>query len=418
MLRESPLILPTPQIWTINDFWIRYKKGEIDFNAEYQRSSIWKKDKKQKLIDSILRNYSIGLIILRKKENKYEVLDGQQRLRTIFEFMENKFSTSGKYTPEFAGKKFEDIKRDPGMYADFIAFKIPYLLIESLDEKKVTEIFLRLQEGLPLNTAEKLNAKLGKMRETIIDLSRYKGFLQSTGIDPRRFAHRLIMAQIFFLEKETRWDKSKPIFPSNITYRELSRMYEDYESVDPPRHVVSRIKRIFNLLKESIDPSVIKKRSDLITIYSLMSYLDRKYVVGDELKQTLRNFVVEFLSKVEKVNTRNFTDEEKDYAQYRINRRRISSPKRFEIMLKYLLVKIPSLRLKDNRREFDYGQKLAIYYKDQGKCQYCGKKVKFNEAHFHHIKSWIDGGLTTVKNGVLMHPSCHYKFHGGTLENE
>lgn len=72
-----------------------------------------------------MRNYSIGLIILRKKDDRYEVLDGQQRLRAIFKFMENDFPVSGKFTSEHGDKKYEDIKNDPSLFPNFIAFKTP-----------------------------------------------------------------------------------------------------------------------------------------------------------------------------------------------------------------------------------------------------------------------------------------------------
>jgi hypothetical protein len=423
-LPETPLIIhPTPQIFTINELWGLYKDNKIDFNAEYQRSSVWKKEKKQKLIDSILRNYSIGLIILRKKGDQYEVLDGQQRLRAIFEFMENKFSVNGKFTPEHADKKFEDIEKDRGLYANFIAFKIPYLLVESSDDKKVTEIFLRLQEGLALNMAEKLNAIIGKMRDVIIELSKYNDVLKSTGIEEFRFAHRLLMAQIFFLEMETRWDDPTPIFPSQVRLQELTKMYKDYEVSDPPPYVITRIKKTLNFLKETLDLSVIRKRSDFITLYLIASYIDRRYVIDDNFKSVFRNFLHGFLSRVEKVDIRTPKKEEEDYIRYREARRFISSSLRFEIMLKHLLSNATSLKIKDNKREFDYGQKLAIYYRASGKCQYpyCQEKrkeVSFDNAHFHHIKPWKDGGLTIVDNGALMHPSCHLRLHSGTLDDE
>lgn len=426
MLRESSIVIhPTPQIFTINELKGLYDEGQIDFNAEYQRSMVWNKDKKRKLIDSVLRNFSIGLLILRKKGDIYEVLDGQQRLRTIFEFMDldKGFNTSEKWTPEFPNKVYADVVNDRGLFADFISYKIPYLLVESSDEKKVTEIFLRLQEGLALNIPEKLNAKLGKLRDTIIDLSKYGGLLESTGIGKRRFAHRLLTAQTFYIEKETRWDATIPLFPQQVRFQELEKMYNDYEVINPPANTVSGIKRVFKLLKGTLPPKLIRKRSDFLTVYLLMSYLDRRYVITNQFKHIFKDFVVDFISKIEKVDMRSPGKGDEDYARYRINRRFISSLERFEIMLKYLLERIPSLILKDNKRDFDYGQKLAIYHKANRRCQYpsCGRaqeEVSFGEAHFHHIKRWIDGGPTTVKNGALMHPSCHFKIHKGLLEEE
>lgn len=92
-----------------NDY---YKANKLIFNTEYQRSEVWGSDRRQQLIDSIIRKYCIGMIFFRKHgDGTYEVLDGQQRLKTIFQFMENKFSTSAELSPEVGEIKFEQIER-------------------------------------------------------------------------------------------------------------------------------------------------------------------------------------------------------------------------------------------------------------------------------------------------------------------
>ena len=78
------LSMPTEKIiWTVDDFVKLSKKKKLVINEEYQRSDVWKKPKKQLLIDSLLNDYDIGSIILRQKNNKWEILDGQQRLKSI-----------------------------------------------------------------------------------------------------------------------------------------------------------------------------------------------------------------------------------------------------------------------------------------------------------------------------------------------
>ena len=77
--------------FSIEHLFKLYKEDptKIMFNTEYQRSYIWKTPKKQLLIDSIMREYDINKIFLRQlKDGAYECLDGQQRLRSIFDFMD------------------------------------------------------------------------------------------------------------------------------------------------------------------------------------------------------------------------------------------------------------------------------------------------------------------------------------------
>lgn len=78
---------------------------------------------------------------------------------------------------------------------------------------------------------------------------------------------------------------------------------------------------------------------------------------------------------------------------------------RMEFMLRDLLGKMPTLRLKDNQRMFTYLQRLAIYRRDGGMCQtrinYDGAKLSWDDWHCDHIKPWSKGGKTTVENGQL-----------------
>src|SRR5688572_5961376 len=64
-------------------------KDCIDTNPDFQRPPVWSQSQKQLLVDTILRGYDIPKLYWRKisaKPEKYDVVDGQQRLRAIFEF--------------------------------------------------------------------------------------------------------------------------------------------------------------------------------------------------------------------------------------------------------------------------------------------------------------------------------------------
>lgn len=81
-------------------------------------------------------------------------------------------------------------------------------------------------------------------------------------------------------------------------------------------------------------------------------------------------------------------------------------------MLSVFLNEAPGIQLKDEKRGFEFGQKLAIYYKkDKRICQFCKEVVEWGNASFHHIKFHSKGGPTTVENAQLMHKKCHEKFH-------
>ena len=114
----------------------------IDFNPEYQRGYVWEQKDKELLIDSIFNNIDIGKFVLirlrddewRSRGLSYEILDGKQRLSTIIEFFENRFSYKGKYYNDLGGM-------------DKIAFKhhtISVGEIDNTDKKAVLQYFLML----------------------------------------------------------------------------------------------------------------------------------------------------------------------------------------------------------------------------------------------------------------------------------
>jgi hypothetical protein len=158
---------------------------------------------------------------------------------------------------------------------------------------------------------------------------------------------------------------------------------------------------------------VIRKKSDLPLVYLLTSYLRKKYVLDYRL---LRDFVVGFFTNVAQVRLREGEVAKNQYEKYVELRKKglthDTFSERFRIMLSLFLNEASGIHLKDEKRSFDVGQKLAIYYnKDKKVCQKCFTEVDFDVADFHHKVFHSKGGPTTVENGQLMHITCHRQFH-------
>lgn len=87
---------------------------DVNLSPDYQRSFIWNKDFKQKLIFSVIKGYPIGSFVVHEnklqdsKDIRYDVVDGQQRLRTLFDFIDMLFEISGDDAMEI----FEIVKDD------------------------------------------------------------------------------------------------------------------------------------------------------------------------------------------------------------------------------------------------------------------------------------------------------------------
>ncbi len=68
--------------------------GKLTIQPEYQRNYIYaEKNREEAVIDSLLKGYPLGLIYFNKvDEDKFEVLDGQQRITSIGRFTTGKFA--------------------------------------------------------------------------------------------------------------------------------------------------------------------------------------------------------------------------------------------------------------------------------------------------------------------------------------
>ncbi|MGQ1948613.1 GmrSD restriction endonuclease domain-containing protein [Geofilum sp. OHC36d9] len=85
-------MIESPRGMTIMEAYELYRNNKLFINRRYQRKLVWSQLEKKALIDSIMQQYPIPLILLATQGDKYEIIDGMQRLNSIFGFIENHFS--------------------------------------------------------------------------------------------------------------------------------------------------------------------------------------------------------------------------------------------------------------------------------------------------------------------------------------
>ena len=74
-----------------------HKDGQLNLGPEFQRIAVWPQSAKSYLIDTIINDRPIPLIFLQRQTSAqigrlcYTVIDGQQRLRAIFEFLNDRY---------------------------------------------------------------------------------------------------------------------------------------------------------------------------------------------------------------------------------------------------------------------------------------------------------------------------------------
>jgi hypothetical protein len=130
--------------------------GKLTIQPEYQRNYIYADDggkKETAVIESLLKGYPLGLIYFNKiGNNKFEVLDGQQRVTSIGRFVTNKFAVMDSGNP----KNFDALPTDQQT-----KIRDSKLLIYECEgtETEIKQWFETINiAGVPLNTQELLNA--------------------------------------------------------------------------------------------------------------------------------------------------------------------------------------------------------------------------------------------------------------------
>lgn len=164
----------------------KIERGSIKLDPEYQRNHKWDIETSSRLIESLMLNIPIPLIYISQDvdvdqesdEPMYSVIDGQQRLRAIFDYMKNKYALEGlEILKEVNGVKYSDLP--PFLFRRLEDRTIRCLRIDSSSDAQVKfDIFERLNSGAVKLTAQELrNATIrGKFNDFIKDLSGNRHF--------------------------------------------------------------------------------------------------------------------------------------------------------------------------------------------------------------------------------------------------
>lgn len=163
-------MIKTTLNWTVKNLKSMYDdKHTLDFSSPIQRQGgQWDGDrlKKSLLIHSILANYPIPPIYclkeaINEKDYSYSVLDGRQRLETIFAFLDGKYPLDietpavviDEVTYELGSKYFTDL--DIECQQELLRFKFVIYGFEDASDDLIEEIFFRLNNSTPLSKPQK-----------------------------------------------------------------------------------------------------------------------------------------------------------------------------------------------------------------------------------------------------------------------
>jgi hypothetical protein len=269
------------ETWTIKKLLEKYNQKVLDLNPSYQRRFIWSLKDQQTLIDSINKGYAIpNIFLFEKKKDEYDMVDGQQRTRTILGFINEQFKT-------FDGKLYS--KTD---FKDLLDYQIVVIVIEKIENDENIEDFYALvnKAGVHLNRpelkkAEYFETNFLKLVTEIAESVKFKGLDLFSDTTSKRMVDVDFVSELVTLLIEGNTDKKTTVdrkFENDITKAEYDAYLKSFNVV---LNSLDTLNTIYPIKKTRY-----KQRNDFYTLFGFVNNSSIK-------KQETLNYFYELLLK-------------------------------------------------------------------------------------------------------------------------
>lgn len=278
----------------------QFKK--LDLNPDYQRGGeVWSQEYKNYFIDTILRNFPAPAIFLHVDTGAdgrtiYHVVDGKQRLTTIFEFIIDGFPIGKpkKYynpPPDLVGKVFSEFPDQVRKL--FYEYEMPIQEVLNAPRDELIEAFYRLNRNVAKLTKQELrHAKYDGTFITLIENLADDPFWEEFGLFGKAKARR--MADVEFISEIFLLTMHGVLDGSDTT---LDNYYADYDDEIPDeeehRKKYESCKQMFNELgSDAIKTTRFKNLGDFYGLWAtFLKLLDvSKKPSYKKIRQRLKDF--------------------------------------------------------------------------------------------------------------------------------
>ena len=242
--------------WTIKKLYSTFKSGNLNLSPPYQRNFIWTTEDQQTLIDSINKKIPIpNFFILEDGKGKYEMVDGQQRSRTIINFIDKSFK-------DFSGK-FYSVEAFP----NFLEFLFPLTIIHDIEGAEIQKFYALVNKsGIHLNKPEVRKAdfyatNLLKLVNEVATSRKLSALKLFTDTSLKRMNDKEFVSELIILIKDGHVDKKGLI--DDYFEKDIS----DELSNELKRKFISLLDRIHILNSYyPINKTRFKQRNDFYTL--------------------------------------------------------------------------------------------------------------------------------------------------------
>jgi 5-methylcytosine-specific restriction endonuclease McrA len=415
----------------VQDLISLFLDNRLNLEPGFQRQSVWSLNDRKKLIQSIIQNYPVPSIFLYKTTDdkgrlKYDVLDGKQRLESIFMFAGlGRFRTQ-KFDLKISLNETDDNKiwdwkklGRSGHEHQITGYRIQIVEVSGT-LSDIIDLFVRINStGKRLTGQEKRHARFyhSDFLKSAGQLgNRYSQYFIDNRILTRGLISRMkhveliceLMASIHMqqlLNKKTALDKI--ISGENINARNLQSCKADFI------RILNLVKKIFPNLKTTR----FAFSAEFYSLFMMIWELDKEKMILTDLKRNqqaqkllgwMSNGVDELRTQISKA--KGARPDQQLFASYLFTTRGDSDSsttrKRRSEVLKQLFNGI--FEKKDENRNFNKEQRRLLWNTDATRtCNTCGEKLTWENFTIDHIKPHSLGGPSVLTNAALMCRSCN-----------
>ncbi|MFH1257045.1 MAG: DUF262 domain-containing protein [Candidatus Diapherotrites archaeon] len=399
---------PTQQ--RITWFYQRDKEGALELAPPFQRKPVWSMKNKSFLIDTIIQQLPIPEIYMQIKtdkdgKTKYVVVDGQQRLRAILEFLEGEFSILSDDNPTHGDKEFKELP--DGVKKDIWDYALVVRELENTTDEGIRGIFTRLNKNVvPLNRQELRNARfVGEFIKLMTELSEDTYWAENRVVSPsdiRRMLDVEFISDLFITTIHGIQDKNSD------TLDNFYKMYDaQFQDKEPREKQFRKTLTIIDDILGDLKPTRWHYKNDFYSLFVVISELINEYQFPTERYPLIKDSLNTFISEVDLKGTKSTQSLIKEYSEASEAHTTNQSQRKKRVNVIRQLI-IPFLIAKDHKRNFTEEERRIFWnMAKEKKCALCKDEVKWAEYELDHITPHTKSGKTELQNAQITHKKCN-----------
>lgn len=413
--------------------WYDKGHGALNLEPEFQRSSVWSKSERSKLMDTILRGYPLPAVVFYKHRDSetyrqvYDAIDGKQRIESILLFLGEMKGKDKDFEAAFTHVEDDEevvVKSTWKHLSELnqkciLRYEMPVVWLCGAPSE-VREIFVRINStGKALSKQEIRRAKyfksgflkeMTKVAASVRSKLLAMGVLseaQITRMKDIEFVSELVLSVMQNAVQDKKRILDRAMTPNGVDLRSLGKAVRRFKAA---------LKRVGKILPD-ICETRYNKAADFYTLLVLMARLEDEGMALDSKKSCavagalLHEFGRRADVAYENIRNGLGTDDRLALAYVQTVREggdAASHRRDREKILRELLHDV--FADKDVHRTFSDVQRRIIWDASKKKrCCKCNKELKWGHFEIDHIVPYSKGGKTSLANSALICKSCNGK---------